>query len=176
MGKARTREEKDVFITKVLKWGKRAGAVLGTLGALLTPMIVMWLQVADANKQSNAAKVKTVEVKKQQDIGYEKMVMPALEALQKGSEEEQEWADDINDYLEDHEEETHELEHRIVRLEAMVEVFSMRLGNPRVREPASVAEVDHDEPLPFQKARETADKPKVKIYKDLQTAQKMLDL
>jgi hypothetical protein len=173
MGK-RTPEEKDVFITNVVKWTKRAGAVLGALGALLGPMVVMWLQVADANKQSGDAKKKTVEVKAQQDIGYEKMVMPALEALQKGSEEEQEWADDINAYLEEHEEDTHDLEHRIVRLEAMVEVFSMRLGNPRIREPASVAELEHDEPLPFQKARKTANRPKVKIYKDLQTAQQQL--
>lgn len=174
MGEPKTREEKDAFIAKVVKWSKRAGAVLGAAGALLTPMIVMWLQVADAKRQSKDAAARTTQVKKQQDIGYEKMVMPALEELQRGSAEERAWADDINQYLDDHEDYTRELEGRVIRLEAVVEVFSMRLGNPRVREPASMQPAKPEEDLPFTKERSTADKPKVKIYKDLDTAQKML--
>ena len=180
MGKARTPEEKDVFIASVVKWAKRIGAVLGAAGALLTPMIVMWLQVADANKQSKAAKIQTVEVKKQQDVGFEKMVLPALKELREAAAEGNEWADEINDYLDELDAERHDLEHRLLVLETK---FLMKHGDIRVEVP------EDDYPigppmsfhgshamsnLPERKTKAPKSASTVKLYDNLATAQQQL--
>lgn len=177
MGKVRTQRERDVFIARVVKWSKRIGAVLGAAGALLTPMIVMWLQVADARDQ-------TSKVKKQQDVGYEMMVMPALKELQLKAGEEQEWAGAINKYLDDLDNERGELHDRILRLETIIEMKYPHIHPPEA--PEAVAATEPSEPWhramgltedpdqPERKAKASKGRPAVKLYDDLATAQQQL--
>lgn len=176
MGKTRTPEEKDAFIAKVVKWGKRAGAVIGALGALLTPMIVMWLQVDDARD-------KTLEVKKQQDIGYEKMVMPALKALQVSASEEQEWASEINVYLDTLDAERDEMADRMLRLETIIEMKYPHIHPPEVPAIAGIPEPEpwhramgltEDPNQPLRRVKAAKKRPTVKLYDSLETAQQQL--
>jgi len=69
-----------------------------------------------------SAKKSAVEADKNSEASYETLA-PAVLELQNMSEEEQLWANEMNDY-------TQSLENRVIRLEAYIEVLSLRQGMP----------------------------------------------
>lgn len=124
---------------KMPTWAKRTllvAAMVGPLAAAVATSVKTYYEVKSAKKSA-------VEADKNSEASYETLA-PAVAELQAVSEEEQAWANDMSDY-------TQELENRIIRLEAYIEVISRQGNMPRpmpveamaaARNPASKPEPD----------------------------------
>lgn len=166
MGGQYALEMEDTVKRKLKKWLGWGSTVSGGLAAIILPMYLLYADIRDdARQRSN-------EVEEKQDIGYEKVVMPALKELQDLVGKASAWADETDDELRAIEKENKILREKLIKLEAYVDVLYRRQGSPRVRVPDPPPNLVAAKPEP--KHKKPAEMPKAKLYDDLNTAQQVL--
>jgi hypothetical protein len=146
---------------KILKW---AGIISTGLATMLTPLVVMYVEV----------KPQVEEAKSNVDDGYEAIV-PAIVEIQEILSEATAWADDTDDELHEMIADHDSMERRLTRCETYIEVLSLRSGNPRAPAPVEdslvslmVPEREPDDPPVQQTA-------KYKLPKNMSAAKKKVD-
>lgn len=134
---------------KIKKWGAIGGAAATALTSILTPLLIMYLDVKPDMEG------KTIEAKQKAETGYE-AVVPALIEMQDILNDAREWAEDTDKELNDLIKAHRELEKKVVYCEAYMEAIGDRRGVPEPPEPVSSApepDIHRDAPPVQQTAK-----------------------
>lgn len=134
---------------KIKKWGTIGGAVATALASILTPLLIMYLDIKpDIEGEA-------IEAKQEAETGYE-AVVPALIEMQDILNDAKEWAEDTDKELHQLIKAQRELEKKVVYCEAYMEAIGQRRGMPRPPAPVSVApepDIHRDDPPVQQTAK-----------------------
>lgn len=114
-----TPEELEIRAATVRRWKTRGAAAV----AVLTPLVVMWMQVSDAKDKADHTDDKA-------ESGYQ-VVVKAVEELQGIASKSSDWSKAIDKVVLELQERNKSLEARTIRLEAYVEMLTARSGVPR---------------------------------------------
>ena len=146
-------------------WARRALLAVAIVG----PGCGAIATIAKTYYEVKSAKKSAAEADKNSEASYETLA-PAVAELQEMSDEEQEWAHEMSDYTQD-------LENRIIRLEAYIDILSDRRNMPdpipeaAARAPASVASTQPSQPQERKTARPVPDSlTKAKAYQQQRQA------
>ena len=107
-------------IRKMKRWSKIGGAVVGGLTTILTPLMIMYYEVKPSIEAQATEEAET---------GYE-AVVPAIVEIQEILNDAKKWAENVDDELDDVAGFHKDIEKRLARCEAYIEVLGRRRNLP----------------------------------------------